>query len=265
MQAHLSQGNVLSWNDNLNSTQAQYLSRPPYLEMKGQNEVKALHACNLLDQCFSFCDLWTGKPWDKCIIPFSSQLAYHKQDPCCTDRHKLMSSLMTSLQSRDWQTRHRQPPLCSFSESWFSWTTELQTRLVLNSEGHQYAAVICLVSTTDLTTECSFFFSPKTFKSRKKNPELLQRLPKTGDKGSNILPWEIYLCIEILMTQGNVFSSLQWAAYRMEQAMLEILRKKPATTYSLQELLQYRGNNHSLGKETTVSYLNNCRSPQRIT
>lgn len=100
MQAHLSQGNVLSWNDNLNSTQAQYLSCPPYLEMKGQNEVKALHACNLLDQCFSFCDLWTGKPWDKCIIPFSSQLAYHEQDPCCTDRHKLMTSLMVITEQR---------------------------------------------------------------------------------------------------------------------------------------------------------------------
>lgn len=262
MQAHLSQGNVLSWNDNLNSTQAQYLSCPPYLEMKGQNEVKALHACNLLDQCFSFCDLWTGKPWDKCIIPFSSQHITNKILVVQTDTNLWLPWWW--LQSRDWQTRHRQPPLCSFSESWFSWTTELQTRLVLNSEGHQYAAVICLVSTTDLTTECSFFFSPKTFKSRKKTPELLQRLPKTGDKGSNILPWEIYLCIEILMTQGNVFSSLQWAAYRMEQAMLEILRKKTATTYSLQELLQHSGNDYSLGKETTVSYLNNCGSPQRI-
>lgn len=99
MHTHLSQGNVLSWNDNLNSTQAQYLSCPPYLEMKGQNEVKALHACNLLDQCFSFCDLWTGKPWDKCIIPFSSQLAYHEQDPC-TDRHKLVTSLMVTTEQR---------------------------------------------------------------------------------------------------------------------------------------------------------------------
>lgn len=33
------------------------------------------------------------------------------------------------------------------------------------------SAVICLVSTNDLTTsECSFFFSPKTLQSRKKNP-----------------------------------------------------------------------------------------------
>lgn len=91
MHAHLSQGRVLSWNDNLNSTQAKnsriYLACPPYLEMKGQSQFETLCAGHLLDQCFSFCGLWTGEPRDKCVIPFTSSLAYDKQDPRRRDRH----------------------------------------------------------------------------------------------------------------------------------------------------------------------------------
>lgn len=169
MHAHLSQGNGLSWNDNLNSTQAQYLSCPPYLKMKSQNKIRALHACNLLDQCFSFCDLWTGKPLNKGIIPFSCQSNMKKILVVQTDTNLWLPQWR--LQSRVWQTRQRQLPLWSLSESSFSWTTELQTWVVLNSKDHQFAAVICLVSTNDLTTsECSFFFSPIPFQSREKTP-----------------------------------------------------------------------------------------------
>lgn len=46
----------------------------------------------------------------------------------------------------------------------------------------------------------------------------------------------------------------------MEQGMLEILKERPATNYSLQDLLQYSGKDHNLGKGTLVSYLNNCAS-----
>lgn len=168
MHAHFSQSNVLSWNDNLNSTQTQYLSCPPNLEMKGQNEIKALHACNLLDQCFSFCAPWTGKPWDKCIIPFSSQLAYHKQDPCYTDRHKLMTSLMVTTEQ------------CLANKAKRA-TAVLRELIQLNHRTantscsqfwrHHFAAVICLVSTNNLTTSAySFFSSLKTFQSRIKTP-----------------------------------------------------------------------------------------------
>lgn len=139
MHAHLSQGRVLSWNDNLDSAQAKksriYLACPPYLEMKGQSQFEALHASHLLDQCFAFCGLWTGEPWDKCVILFTSCLAHHKQDPSCRDANLWLPRWW--LQNRDWQTSRGLGHRYSFSESWLSWTAQLQTSIVPNSQDHQ--------------------------------------------------------------------------------------------------------------------------------
>lgn len=63
-------------------------------------------------------------------------------------------------------------------------------------------------------------------------PQISPVLPKTGHRESNFLPWEHYLCTEILMPQGDVFSSLQEAAHSMEQDMLRNSERQ--TSHNLQ-------------------------------
>lgn len=58
-------------------------------------------------------------------------------------------------------------------------------------------------------------------------------LLKTSDKGSNILPKEIYLFIEVLVTQGYFFPPSKGQHTGWNKARYKFRGKKTATTYSL--------------------------------
>lgn len=106
----------LEWQLQFHTTKTSriYLACSPYLEMKGQRQFETLCSGHLLYQCFSFCGLCAGEPWEKCIIPFTSFLSHHKQDPCCRESNIWQPPWW--LWNRDWQTRQGLSHHCSFSE-----------------------------------------------------------------------------------------------------------------------------------------------------